>query len=184
MFRINTIKRCFSLSSSKRIDPYNFLGVNKQDDFKVIKKTYIKLVREHHPDLHQGDVSRETNDSFLTHLRKKRLNFSNPSKKASSRFSTIEGSRRIWVTSRIWARTMTNSKVGVLQHPSTPRTTKISSQGTETSTIMSITTEILVRMEWDVKGLLLKKFTKLSQMTLRWKREKLKIRPKDSILKT
>jgi DnaJ like chaperone protein len=32
-------------------EAYTILGVNENDNFNVIKKTYRKLVREYHPDI-------------------------------------------------------------------------------------------------------------------------------------
>ncbi|MDF1882709.1 J domain-containing protein [Sulfurimonas sp. SAG-AH-194-C21] len=39
---------------------YVVLNVNPSDDFKTIKKTYRKLVREYHPDLHPNEIKKYT----------------------------------------------------------------------------------------------------------------------------
>ena len=45
----NSIKE--SRKSSDKLNPYIVLESNPQDDLKMIRKKYIKLSKEHHPDL-------------------------------------------------------------------------------------------------------------------------------------
>ena len=45
----NSIKE--SRKSSDKLNPYMVLECNPQDDLKTIRKKYIKLSKEHHPDL-------------------------------------------------------------------------------------------------------------------------------------
>ena len=41
---------------SKVIDPYEFLGVDRNEEFVKIKKKYYQLVKEFHPDKNEGKV--------------------------------------------------------------------------------------------------------------------------------
>ena len=38
-------------SVSRYTDPYKLLGVTRSNDYKEIKRQYLKLVKKHHPDL-------------------------------------------------------------------------------------------------------------------------------------
>ena len=40
-----------SRKSSDKLNPYVVLGCNPNDDFSTIRKNYLKLSKEHHPDL-------------------------------------------------------------------------------------------------------------------------------------
>ncbi len=47
--QINSIKE--TRKSSDKLNPYIVLESNPNDDLKIIRKRYLKLSKEHHPDL-------------------------------------------------------------------------------------------------------------------------------------
>tara|TARA_Y100000590_G_scaffold436735_1_gene557611 strand:- start:311 stop:598 length:288 start_codon:yes stop_codon:yes gene_type:complete len=47
--QINSIKE--SRKSSDKLNPYIVLESNPNDDLQIIRKKYLKLSKEHHPDL-------------------------------------------------------------------------------------------------------------------------------------
>lgn len=53
-------------SQGNIIDPYVILGVSKLDDFELIKKQYLKLVKEYHPDKNDSnkDIFIKIKNSF------------------------------------------------------------------------------------------------------------------------
>jgi DnaJ like chaperone protein len=40
-----------SRKGSDKLNPYIVLGCNSNDDFAIIRKKYLKLSKEHHPDV-------------------------------------------------------------------------------------------------------------------------------------
>lgn len=56
IFVLNTccwLKKKFSTKT--KLDPYLILEINRQSDWKTIKKAYFKLARLYHPDLNKND---------------------------------------------------------------------------------------------------------------------------------
>ena len=50
-FSENDFQRIFQTNiNNKQADPYKILGVNRNDDDTSIRKKWIKLIKEHHPD--------------------------------------------------------------------------------------------------------------------------------------
>jgi preprotein translocase subunit Sec63 len=53
---INTNTKYFS--QKVKLDPYLILEINRNADWKTIKKAYFKLARLYHPDLNKNDEVR------------------------------------------------------------------------------------------------------------------------------
>jgi hypothetical protein len=53
--RFNFLPFFRAYSSKTKLDPYLILDINRQADWKTIKKAYFRLARLYHPDLNKND---------------------------------------------------------------------------------------------------------------------------------
>ncbi len=53
--RFNLLPFLREFSSKTKLDPYLILDINRQADWKTIKKAYFRLARLYHPDLNKND---------------------------------------------------------------------------------------------------------------------------------